>query len=327
MKLNPFGNTDLRVSEIGFGGSRIGGVFAGKHGAQEALRVLGMSLDAGINFFDTADMYSQGESETLMGAAFRGRRDEVILATKGGFCLPGRRNLIARIKPLVRPIVQALGIKRARLPAGISGALSQNFAPAYLTAALEASLKRLRMDHVDLYQLHSPNAEFMRSAAFGDALQALEKLKSQGKLRYYGVATEIPEDAPYCLSAPGISSVQLGFGLLDLQALDQGTIATAKSRGLAIIARGCFGGGLLKDGLVGEDLKQATAKWQRVESLRSLCNGMGRQVLDVAFQFCRGTPGVSVTILGMRTEAHLRENLRYLEGRPVSIDEYAALRS
>ncbi len=327
MKLNQFGNTTLMVSEIGFGGSRIGGVFAGKQGAQEALRVLGMSLDAGINFFDTADMYAQGESEALMGTAFRGRRDQVVMATKGGFCLPGRRNLIARIKPLVRPIVQALGIKRARLPAGISGALTQNFSPEYLTAALEASLKRLRMEHVDLYQLHSPSAEFMQSAAFGEALQTLEKLKTEGKLRFYGVATEIPEDAPYCLSAPGISSVQLGFGLLDLQALDQGTLATARARGLAVIARGCFGGGLLKDGLAGEQLKEATPKWQRVESLRALCNGMGRPVLDAAFQFCRGTPGVSVTILGMHTESHLRANLRFLDSKPVSADQYEVLRA
>jgi len=327
MKLNQFGSTSLRVSEIGFGGSRIGGVFAGRQGAQEALRVLGMSLDAGINFFDTADMYAQGESEALMGNAFRGRRDQVVIATKGGFCLPGRRNLIARIKPLVRPIVQALGIKRARLPAGISGALTQNFSAAYLTSALEASLKRLRMDHVDLYQLHSPSAEFMQGGAFGEALRTLDKLKAQGKLRYYGVATEIPEDAPFCLSAPGISSVQLGFGLLDLQALDQGTLAAAKARGLAVIARGCFGGGLLKDGLAGEALKEATPKWQRVQSLRALCDRMGRPVLDVAFQFCRGTPGVSVTILGMHTESHLRANLRYLDGQPLSAEQYAVLRA
>jgi len=315
----------MRVSEIGFGGSRIGGVFAGRQGAREALSVLGMALDAGINFFDTADMYSQGESETLMGTAFRGRRDQVILATKGGFCLPGRRNLIRRIKPLVRPLVQALGLKRARLPAGISGALSQNFSPQYLASALEASLKRLRMDHIDLYQLHSPSAEFMQTPAFGEALEALAKLKSQGKLRFYGVATEIPEDAPFCLPAPGISSLQLGFGLLDLQALDQGTLQAAQARGLAVIARGCFGGGLLKDSLQGEQLQTATPKWQRVEALRALCKSMGRPALDVAFQFCRASPGVSVTILGMRTEAHLRENLRYPQGEPLSAADYAAL--
>src|SRR4029077_16188342 len=114
--------------------------------------------------------------------------------------------------------------------------------------ALEASLKRLQTDYVDLYQLHSPRGPFMRSNAFGEALETLERLKAQGKLRFYGVATEEPQDVPFCLSAPGISSVQLGFGLLDLEALAQGTLAAARARGLGIIARGCFAGGLLKDG-------------------------------------------------------------------------------
>ncbi len=325
MKSNEFGKTGLRVSEIGFGGSRIGGVFADRNSSREALNVLRKALDSGITFYDTADMYSQGESESLIGKAFHGRREQVIIATKGGYCLPARRNLIKRIKPLIRPIVQALGLKRARLPGGMSGALSQDFSPSYLTKALEASLKRLQTDYIDLYQLHSPGVPFMQSDAFGEALQTLEKLKTQGKLRFYGIGTEVPEEAPFCLSAPGISSVQLGFGLLDLQALDHGTLADAAARGVAVIARGCFGGGLLKASLDEAQLKAATPKWQRI-ALRSLSSSMGRSVLDVAFQFCRGTPAVSVTLLGMRLEDHLRDNLRYLEAPPLNAGEYAALR-
>jgi aryl-alcohol dehydrogenase-like predicted oxidoreductase len=326
MKFNAFGNTGLSVSEIGFGGSRIGGVFADQNSSKEALNVLRQALDSGINFYDTADMYAQGESESLIGTAFRGRREQVILATKGGYCLPARRNLMKRIKPLVRPIVQALGLKRAKLPAGFSGALSQDFSPSYLTKALEASLRRLQTDYVDLYQLHSPRAPFLQTDAFAAALETLEKLKGQGKLRFYGVATEEPQDAPLCLSAPGISSVQLGFGLLDLEALEQGTLASAAARGLAIIARGCFGGGLLKDGLDGAQLEAATPKWQRILALRSLSRSADRSVLDMALQFCRGTAAVSVTLLGMRTENHLRENLRYFEGRRLDAGEYMAIR-
>jgi aryl-alcohol dehydrogenase-like predicted oxidoreductase len=326
MKFNAFGTTGLSVSEIGFGGSRIGGVFAGKDSSTAALNVLRQALDSGINFYDTADMYSQGESESLIGTAFRGRRSQVILATKGGYCLPARRNLIKRIKPLVRPIVQALGLKRARLPAGISGALSQNFSPSYLTRALESSLQRLRTDYVDLYQLHSPRAPFLQSAAYGEALETLERLKAQGKLRFYGVATEVPEDAPLCLSAPGIASVQLGFGLLDLEALEQGTLAAAAARGLAVIARGCFGGGLLKDGLDQTQLQAATPKWQRILALRSLGKNMNRAPLDMALQFCRGTPAVSVTLLGMHTDRHLRDNLRYFAADPLGATEYTTLR-
>jgi aryl-alcohol dehydrogenase-like predicted oxidoreductase len=326
MKFNAFGNTGMSVSEIGFGGSRIGGFFADKHGNKQAIQVLQASLDAGINFYDSADMYAQGESEALIGAAFRGRRERVILATKGGYCLPAQRNLLKRIKPLVRPIVRAIGLKRAKLPAGMSGALSQDFSAAYLTKALEASLKRLQTDYVDLYQLHSPPIAFLQSEAFAATLQTLERLKGEGKLRHYGIATEVPADVPFCLSAPGISSIQMGFGLLDLDALNQGNIKAAAERGLAVIARGCFGGGLLKDGLDSAQLQAATPNWEHILALRSLSGSMNRSLLDTAFQFCRGTPGVTVTLLGMRITSHLRENLRYVEAPQLKPEEYSALR-
>ena len=326
MIFNDFGKTGMTVSEIGFGGSRIGGVFADKHSGKDALNVLRKALDSGINFYDTADMYAQGESESLIGTAFRGCREKVIIATKGGYCLPAQRNMIRRIKPLVRPLVQALGLKREKLPAIMSGALSQDFSPKYLTKALDSSLRRLQTDYVDLYQLHSPRPPFLQSNAFGEALETLEKLKAQGKLRFYGVATEEPQDAPFCLSAPGISSIQLGFGLLDLDALDQGTLAGARARGLGIIARGCFGGGLLKDGVEGPELMAATPKWQRITALRSIGRQLGRSVLDLAYQFCRGTAAIDVTLLGMRIDSHLRENLRYVQAPPLSADQYMTLR-
>lgn len=326
MKYNAFGNTGITVSEIGFGGSRIGGVFADKNSNKEALGVLRAALDSGITFYDTADMYAQGESESLIGTAFQGRRDKVVIATKGGFRLPARRNLIKRIKPFVRPLIKVLGIKRARLPAGAAGALSQDFSPQYLAQALEASLKRLRTDYVDVYQLHSPGQQFMQSAAFDDSLQALEKLKSQGKLRCYGIATEVPEDAVYCLKTPGIASLQIGFGLLDLEALDQGTLAAAGARGLGIIARGCYGGGLLKDSTSAEELKAITDKWQRILALRGFSQRTHRSVLDLALQFCRGTPAVSVTLLGMRLESHLRDSLGHAGKPRLNAEEYAALR-
>jgi aryl-alcohol dehydrogenase-like predicted oxidoreductase len=326
MKSHPFGSTGMNVSEIGFGGSRIGGFFAGKNSSQEALKVLRDSFEGGINFYDTADMYAQGESESLIGTAFRGNRDKVIFATKGGFVLPTQRNLLKPIKRLVRPIFQALGLKRAKLPSRFSGALSQDFSSAHLTASLESSLKRLKTDYVDLYQLHSPGSAFMQSPAFGEALQALELLKKQGKLRFFGVATETPEDAPFCLAAPGISSVQLGFGVLDLEALDQGTLAAAQSRGLGIIARGCFGGGLLKDDLSETQLKELTPKWQRIMHLRSISQKSGRPLLEMALQFCRGTPAVNVTLLGMRTDTHLRENMHHLKAGALSAGDYASLR-
>ena len=81
----------------------------------------------------------------------------------------------------------------------------------------------------------------------------------------------------------------------------------------------------MKDGLDGAQLKAATPKWQRILALRSLSRSTGRSPLDIALQFCRGTPAVSVTLLGMRVESHLRENLRYFQARSLNTEEYMAL--
>src|SRR5258706_15224783 len=110
MKARPFGNTDLRVSELGLGCARIGGIFQQDPGG--FVNLLSAARDAGINFFDTADMYSQGESEALVGRAFHRCRDRVVIASKVGYCLPAQRRLVARVKPFVRPLIKLLGIRR-----------------------------------------------------------------------------------------------------------------------------------------------------------------------------------------------------------------------
>jgi aryl-alcohol dehydrogenase-like predicted oxidoreductase len=326
MKYNEFGHTGIKVSEIGFGGSRIGGLLAGKSSRSETVALLQNALAAGITFYDTADMYAQGESEALMGTAFRARRHEVVLATKGGFSLPAQRRLLARIKPIVRPVVQALGLKRNKIVASVAGSLSQNFSPAYLTDAVHGSLRRLQTDYIDLYQLHSPPMQRLESEVLGEAVATLEKLKIQGKLRHYGIATEAPEDANSCLAVSGISSVQLGFGLLDPEALDQGILGGAAERGLGVIVRGCYGGGLLKDGLDEAGLKATTPKWDQILAIRAVSAQSGRAVLETALKFCLGTPGISVTLLGMHTQAHLRENMRAYRAPPLNAEEYATAR-
>src|SRR4051812_35346501 len=102
MQLRAFGSTDLRVSEFGLGCARIGGVFQGD--TKEFLRLFAVAADFGVNFFDTADMYAQGESEVLLGRAFRKQRGRVIIASKAGYSLPTRRRLVSRIKPFVKPL-------------------------------------------------------------------------------------------------------------------------------------------------------------------------------------------------------------------------------
>src|SRR6476661_6221242 len=105
--------------------------------------MLRQAMDAGVNLFDTADLYSHGQSEILLGRAIKGRRDEVVVATKVGYAVPAQSRLLGRLKPVLRPIVQTLGLKRPPSAGAPAGPISQDFSPSYLAAAVEASLKRL----------------------------------------------------------------------------------------------------------------------------------------------------------------------------------------
>jgi aryl-alcohol dehydrogenase-like predicted oxidoreductase len=319
-----FGKTGWRISEIGFGGSRIGGLLAEDGGRTTSLRTLEAACDAGINFYDTADMYSQGESEALVGKAFRRKRDKVFIATKGGYCLPGRTRLIQLIKPLAKPIVRAIRLRRSTVPAALSGTISQDFSPGYLRKAVEASLRRLQSDHIDLYQLHSPPLEELRGTRLQDALGLLARLKTEGKIREYGIALDSVDQAAHCLNMEGIASLQMPFGLMDPEALD-GVFDKVSERHYGIISRGCFGGGALKQSLTEEDLRAIEPKWERVLEIRRLAAQMERSPLEAALQFSLCVECISVTILGMRTPHHLAANLQHYAAKPLSSEEKCKL--
>jgi aryl-alcohol dehydrogenase-like predicted oxidoreductase len=326
VRYRQFGKTGWSVSEIGFGGARIGGLFAQDGGRATSLRTLEAACDAGINFYDTADMYSQGESEILIGKAFRKKRDKVFIATKGGYCLPGRKKLIQLIKPIVKPIVRAIGLRRSVVPAALSGKISQDFSPGYLRKAVEASLRRLQSDHIDLYQVHSPPREELRGTRLQDSLEFLARLKAEGKIREYGIALDSADDAVHCLGMEGIASLQIPFGLMDQEALD-GVFEKVSERQYGIIARGCFGGGALKQSLTEKDLRAIEPKWERVLQIRRLAEQMQRSPLEAALQFSLSIERIAVTILGMRTPQHLAANLQYYAAKPLLSEEKRELQA
>ena len=320
MRYRQFGKTGWRVSEIGFGGARIGGLLAQDGGRATSLKTLEAACDAGINFFDTADMYSQGESEILVGKAFRKKRDQVFIATKGGYCLPRQRRLIQLIKPFAKPIVRALGLRRSAVPASLSGTVSQDFSPGYLREAVEASLRRLQSDQIDLYQLHSPPREELSGNRLQDTLGLLARLKTEGKIREYGIALDSVYDAVHCLDMEGIASLQMPFGLMDLQALD-GVFDQVSERQFGIIARGCFGGGALKQSLTEAELRASEPQWERALQIKRLAEQMQRSALEAALQFALSIERISVTILGMRTPEHVATNLQHYAAKPLSNEE------
>jgi aryl-alcohol dehydrogenase-like predicted oxidoreductase len=310
MRLRAFGDTSLRVSEFGLGCARIGGVF--QSNTKGFLDLIKSACDLGINFFDTADMYSQGESESLLGRALRGRRDSIIIASKAGYCLPTRRRLAARLKPLLRPAVQLLKIRRDRLPSGSRGTITQDFSPKYLRSAVDASLRRLRTDYLDLYQLHSPPLEVVER---GEWQPALEELKRIGKIRYYGIAVDTIEAGLAALRFKGVSSIQFTLSLLEQRAAQE-LFPRLLEHGAGGIARECLANGLLVKPLADVDLKQyckspeeEARRTAQLEALQRASVAGGSSIMKQALDYPRSVAGVSVTLLGARNIEQLRRLL------------------
>src|SRR5688572_2299452 len=159
MRYRKFGNTDLHVSEIGFGawaiggGSMIGNIAIGWGDADDSVSIKAVrsALDAGINFFDTADIYGIGHSEELLGKTI-GDRKEIIIATKVGN--------VARDEQF-----------------------TVDYSKKYILAACDASLKRLKRDVIDFYQLHSARMQHLQN---GECMEAMQQLQQQGKIKYWG---------------------------------------------------------------------------------------------------------------------------------------------
>lgn len=317
MERRRFGKTDLAVSVIGVGCARLGGIF--QRDARGYVDLLSAALDADINFFDTSDMYSQGESEQLLGRAFRGRRDRVVLATKAGYALPAQRRLIARIKPIARPIIRMLGIKRESLPSAVVGAPTQDFSPGYLVRAIEASLKRLRTDRIDLFQLHSPPAEVVRR---GDWAGALDAMKREGKIRYYGVSCDTAEAALAALDFAGVSSVQIQMSLLEHSTADA-AVPRAKASGVAVIARECLANGLLAKDASRADIEavcrapgEVELRSQQLATYKRIAEANGCTLFQLGMEFVVRMEGVTVALIGVRTKEQLARNVRQLAAPP-----------
>ena len=193
MRQRPFGTTGLSVSEVGVGCSRLGGMFStGSSPRGRARTAARRRSTPASTFFDTSDLYSHGQSEVLVGKAIRSRRAEVVLATKGGYVRRGQR-------PVARPAQAAAapgraGPRRQAPGRSASGAGSGGADPAGLharrtsPAAVEASLRRLGTDYIDIYQLHSPPRG--RDRAPASTSPSSTELKAQGKIRHYGIAAD-----------------------------------------------------------------------------------------------------------------------------------------
>lgn len=316
------GATELFASPIGFGCSRVGGVSAAGPKRSQVIWLLQEALDSGVNFFDTADAYARGDSERVLGEAFQHKRHRIILATKGGYTFEEQ---VVTASPL-QPARSLLGKFRSKVQQKLGAPAEfsrQDFSREYLTRAVEGSLRRLRTDYIDLYQLHAPRTVESRN---GEAIETLQLLQQQGKIRYFGVGLESLGDVPRWLEYRELASLQLPFGLLDLEATQTVLPAIADS-GRALIARGVYGGGLLKATLNEAWLKSVTPKWERIAEFHRIAARAGRPIYEVALHYVLQRPEVALVLLGMTSLAQLRSNLACLRQGPIDNETMRAVDS
>jgi aryl-alcohol dehydrogenase-like predicted oxidoreductase len=315
MKLHRLGNSNVMVSRLGFGCARLGGVF-GRADRREMIDLLRAGHDSGINFFDTSDMYTQGESERIIGQAFRRDRGRVVIATKAGYVLPVQGRVASKLKPALRPVLRRLGLRRRNVPAIVRGSLSQNFTPRYLRSAAERSLRRLHTDYIDLYQLHSPSLSVLEA---GEFIPALDLLVQEGKIRYYGISCQETDHIASALRHP-VTALQFRVNLLNQSAARE-AIGLAAAAGVGIIARECLGGGTLTrpsdwlaqavtSGIVPADDAAQIAAIQRVAAQR------GQTVYEAGLGWVLSQPSISVVLVGMRNREQLAQNVAEASGRP-----------
>ena len=288
MKYRTLGKTGLRVSVIGLGTMVHAGHF-GPMKDSESLGAIETALELGVNFIDTSDAYGAGYSETLLGNALKGKRDKVILATKGGNVMTGP-NRGKRI-----------------------------FEPDYISRVMNESLERLQTDYIDLYQLHNPSVEVIEK---GEVWDVLERAKQAGKIRHYGVSINTMEEGVAAVKDGRSETIQVEYNLLAQEPAEK-IFPLALNANIGIIARIPLRRGILTGKLTaedeqrfqGEDVRARSFKGEpfrqelaKAEKLRFLVHGDVKSFAQAALAFCIAHPAVSITIPGARNAEQMREN-------------------
>jgi aryl-alcohol dehydrogenase-like predicted oxidoreductase len=323
MNRRRLGNTTLEVSQLSFGCAALGSRTA----KRDSKAAVARALELGINFFDTAPFYGQGESEKILGEVFAGRREQVIIATKIGLYPSAVLRLASKVRPLVRSALVALpGVGRKLVQRSVQGFMRSSnqvkFDPQSIVTSVEASLKRLRTDHIDLLLLHVTPPREERP----QVVEQLRKLQSQGKIRYYGASSHSADDVRFWLGSDGgnIAALQIMLNLLEVPAIDL-SVSLAAQSGVGLIAREPFARGRLlppaangKLGFVGHEYDAAR--------FEAFARERGRTVPQIALQFLAGATGVETILAGMSTQTHLEENVKVLSLPPLSSAELTQLR-
>lgn len=289
MRYRSLGRTGIKVSPYALGAMMFGAIGNSDH--EESIRVIHRALDAGINLIDTADMYSHGESEKIVGEALRDRRADVVLATKARMPMSDEPN-------------------------------HQGASRRWLVTALEDSLRRLGTDYIDVYQIHRPDPD----TDIEETLSALTDLQRAGKIRAFGTSSLPASDivrAHWVSERRGLARLrteQPVYSILN-RGIEREVLPVAQEYGMGTLVWSPLGGGLL----TGRYRKGQQADTHRsqfgfqhlkddrrldvVEQLVPLAEERGMPLTHLAMAFVLAHPGVTSALIGPRTMAHLDDLL------------------
>lgn len=294
MQYRTLGRTGVQISTLALGAMNFGAI--GRTTQDEATAIVDAALEAGINIIDTADMYGAGESEEMVGKAIAGRRDDIVLATKANMPMGEERN-------------------------------HQGSSRRWLVTELDNSLRRLGVDHVDLYQIH----RWDPATSDEETLSALTDLQRAGKIRYFGSSTfpayrvvqaqwaarehhlsrYVTEQPSYSILQRGIEAHVLpvtqeyGLGVLAWSPLASGWLSGAVRAGREITtSRSAFAPERFDLSRPGN-----RARLDAVERLAAVADEAGLTMIQLALGFVTAHPGVTAAIIGPRTMDHLHSQL------------------
>jgi aryl-alcohol dehydrogenase-like predicted oxidoreductase len=301
MRYRTLGSTGFKVSEVGFGAWAIGGNAHGNsYGPTDdeaSIAAIQKAVELGCNFFDTADVYGHGHSEELLGKVMKGRRADMIVATKvGGDFYHGQPKM--------------------------------NFNPDYVEFAVERSLERLGTDYVDLLQMHNPPLQLIRNPKL---YLPFEKLKNNGRIRHYGVSIHNPDEGLEAMKYGRPESIQVVFNLLRQDAKEKlFEAATEKNVGIIVrepLANGFLTGkynedstfhpGDIRHNFPREYIRQLTGASSQLKFLES----KHRTLSQASIRFILDHKEISTVIPGAKGPAQSEQNMKSSNLPPLTGEE------
>lgn len=261
MKYSVVGSSTLKISEIGFGCMSL------PPDEKAAIPVLHKAISLGVNYLDTADIYNDGLNEIIIGKAIKGKRNEIIIASKAG------------------------NVRRA------DGRLDWNPAKKHILSSIEESLRRLQTDFIDLYQLHGGTI----NDNIDETIEAFELLKQQGKIRWYGISSIRPNVIREYIKRSSIVSVMTQYSLLDRRPEEE-TLDTLHKNNIGVLVRGSVAQGLLINKPPKPYLDYTSDEVAKMCASVHKIAGKKRTATQTAIKYALQHEAVTSCVVGMRTE-------------------------